>query len=92
MGLTPNFDRLARAGTHVCELLHLPAALRPGPRGAADRPLRDPDRGLPQRHPARPEDAETLPKVFARAGYRTGYIGKWHLAGGEPVPPALRGG
>ena len=31
---------------------------------------------------------------FKEAGYRVGYIGKWHLAatGEKPVPPKLRGG
>src|SRR3954471_15414479 len=28
-----------------------------------------------------PDDARTLPKIFAEAGYDTGIIGKWHLNG-----------
>lgn len=91
MGLTPNFDRLARAGTHVynsfaCQPLCGPAraSLQTG-RWATQT-------GVFRNEIALPEDIETLPKVFARGGYRTGYIGKWHLAGVEPVPSALRGG
>jgi arylsulfatase A-like enzyme len=38
------------------------------------------------------EDAVTLAHHFREAGYRTGYIGKWHLAGEDPVPEAQRGG
>lgn len=91
MGLTPNFDRVARAGTHVwnsfaCQPLCGPAraSLQTG-RWATQT-------GVFRNEIALAEDADTLPKVFARAGYRTAYIGKWHLAGVEPVPPALRGG
>ncbi len=36
--------------------------------------------------------ATTLAKVFGENGYATGYIGKWHLAGAEPVPAEDRGG
>ncbi len=43
-----------------------------------------------------PEDVPTLASVLGAAGYATGYIGKWHLAGEEnpdgPVPPGRRGG
>jgi hypothetical protein len=39
-----------------------------------------------------PDNIETMAKVFARNGYATGYIGKWHLAGNDPVPKHLRGG
>ncbi|MGC4111472.1 MAG: sulfatase-like hydrolase/transferase [Nocardioides sp.] len=39
-------------------------------------------------------DARTIAHEFAAAGYRTGYIGKWHLAesGIGPVPRELRCG
>jgi choline-sulfatase len=29
---------------------------------------------------------------FGAAGYQTAYIGKWHLASRDPVPPEERGG
>ena len=37
---------------------------------------------------------DTLAHRMNRAGYKTGYVGKWHLAGTgiEPVPEELRGG
>ena len=34
----------------------------------------------------------TLATHFDAAGYRTGYIGKWHLGDTEPVPASQRGG
>ena len=41
------------------------------------------------------DDAESLGKQFARAGYETGYIGKWHLDGrgrSACIPPESRQG
>lgn len=32
------------------------------------------------------ETETTLPKVLAAAGYRTGFVGKWHLDGGPRMP------
>ncbi len=91
MGLTPNFDRLARSGTHfynsfACQPLCGPAraALQTG-RFATQT-------GVFRNEIPLPEDQETLAKVFSRSGYATAYIGKWHLAGQDPVPQRLRGG
>ena len=94
LDLMPNFDRLARAGTHLrnsftCQPLCVPARAAfqtgcyPSQIGAFrnDTPLRPGTR--------------TLAHVFRDAGYRTGYIGKWHLAPREipgGVPPEHRGG
>jgi len=83
LGLTPHFDRLARAGTHVansftCQPVCGPAraCLQTGTYATTNGSWRNgigltPDR---QRFP-------TLATCFNDAGYRTGYIGKWHLAG-----------
>lgn len=91
MGLTPNFDRVAREGTHVanamtCQPLCAPAraALQTGRYATATGVFRN-EKTLDPEMP-------TLAGVFAAAGYRTGYIGKWHLAAGDPVPAGMRGG
>ena len=81
LDLTPNFDRLARAGTDVhraftCQPLCGPAraCLQTGmyatTHGSVTNniPL---DAALPN-----------LAGCFRGAGYHTGYIGKWHLRGG----------
>jgi arylsulfatase A-like enzyme len=92
--LMPNFDRLARAGTHIrhsftCQPVCAPArsALQTGRYPTQLGTFRN-DRALPT-------DARTLAHHFRDAGYRTGYIGKWHLAPRAhvgPVPEAFRGG
>ncbi|MGW6417734.1 sulfatase-like hydrolase/transferase [Streptomyces sp. NPDC055055] len=94
-GVTPEFDRLAREGTLV------ERAITPNPVCAPARSALQTGRwptstgvfrnGLPL-----PAGTPTLASVLGTAGYVTGYIGKWHLAGEDgpdgPVPPERRGG
>ncbi|MFG2569547.1 sulfatase-like hydrolase/transferase [Streptomyces sp. NPDC048567] len=94
-GVTPEFDRIAREGTlfeqavtpnPVCAPAR--SSLQTGRYPTATGVFRN---GLPL-----PADIPTLAGEFAAAGYATGYIGKWHLAGDAnpdgPVPAARRGG
>ncbi|MFI6947968.1 sulfatase-like hydrolase/transferase [Streptomyces sp. NPDC050422] len=94
-GVTPEFDRIAREGTlfenaitpnPVCAPAR--SALQTGRFPTAAGVFRN---GLPLS-----EDIPTLAGEFAAAGYATGYIGKWHLAGEDqpdgPVEPDRRGG
>jgi len=79
---TPNLDRLAAEGTRF-------------ERAYANTPLCAPSRAslLTGRYPNQAgvrdngdrlsEDATTLGEAFSTAGYRTGYVGKWHLSGDE---------
>ncbi|MCL1909959.1 MAG: sulfatase-like hydrolase/transferase [Kiritimatiellaeota bacterium] len=92
LGLTPNLDRAAANGTdfHNCFTCQpvcgparavLQSGVYPTTNGAFtnDKPL--------------PRDSVTLARLFNQAGYRTGYIGKWHLAPGNgAVPEDQRGG
>lgn len=94
VGLTPNLDRVGRAGTHfansfTCQPLCTPAraSLQTGLYPTTAGPFRN---GIPL-----PEDARTLAHHFGAAGYETAYVGKWHLgdsASRGPVAPAQRGG
>lgn len=89
--LMPNFDRMAQQGTHVfhsftCQPVCGPArtVLQTGQYATTVGSFRN---GIPL-----PAGTRTLAHHFRDAGYRTGYIGKWHLADEEPVPEAKRGG
>jgi arylsulfatase A-like enzyme len=94
LDLMPNFDRLARAGTHIrhsfsCQPLCTPA------RAALQTGLYGTRSGLHRNECSLPVTTRTLAHHFAAAGYRTGYIGKWHLAPTEflgAVPREHRGG
>ncbi len=78
--ITPNLDRLAAQGTRFSHAY-------------ANIPVCGPCRGslLTGQYPLThrvvandlplPEDAVTVGELFKAAGYRTGYIGKWHLDG-----------
>lgn len=78
--ITPNFDRLAREGTRFN-------------RAFANVPVCTPSRAvmLTGRYPLAnrvigndlplPDDMPTIGEWFRDNGYRTGYIGKWHLDG-----------
>lgn len=91
LGLTPNFDRMARLGTDVhfsftCHPVCGPAraCLQTGLYGTSSGVFRNGiklDPGL-----------QTLAKCFREGGYTTGYIGKWHLADSDPTPLEQRGG
>jgi arylsulfatase A-like enzyme len=79
LDLTPNFDRMAMAGTHcykayTCQPVCMPAraALQTG-RYPTEVACATNGGGLPP-------DEKTLGHWFREGGYRTGYIGKWHLS------------
>lgn len=91
LDLTPNLDRIARAGTHVAySFTNQPvcgparSSMQTGQYATSTGTFRN---GIPL-DPSLPN----LATLFGEAGYRTGYIGKWHLAGSEPVIAGERGG
>jgi len=91
LDLTPNLDRAGREGTHVrrsftCQPVCAPA------RASLQTGLYATQAGCHVNGIPLDPDLPTLATWFKGAGYRTGYIGKWHLASEEPVPPGQRGG
>ncbi len=94
LDLTPNFDRMARQGTHLhttvtCQPVCGPArsCLQTGMYATNTGSWRN---GIPLR-----QDLQTMAHFFAAGGYDTGYIGKWHLGDNQyegSVPPEQRGG
>ncbi len=94
LDLTPNFDRLARTGTDVhysftCQPVCGPAraCLQTGTYATTNGTVTN-------THPFNP-DLPNLGTCFRDAGYRTGYLGKYHLGPhgvDGPVPRKLRAG
>jgi arylsulfatase A-like enzyme len=89
--LTPNLDRFARRN------MHAPLAFTPQPvcgpaRTCLQTGMWATETGCYRNGIPLPPEPRTLAQEFNEAGYTTGYIGKWHLASQEPVPPRERGG
>ena len=83
LGLTPNFDRMARSGTDV----HYSITCQPvcGPaRSCLQTGMYATNTGVYRNGITLADDAVTLAQCFGDAGYATGYIGKWHLASPGP--------
>ncbi|MCL2831631.1 MAG: sulfatase-like hydrolase/transferase [Treponema sp.] len=89
--LTPNLDRMAMEGTHcysafTCQPVCVPA------RAALQTGKYPTNTGFRTGKMALGEEHKTLGYYFKQSGYTTGYIGKWHLAMENPVPPEFRCG
>ena len=105
--VTPVLDSLAATGTAFRNAFTVQPVC--GPARAALQTGRYPsDVGCWRNGLALPPDTETLATRLGELGYRTGYVGKWHLASDRgprlpadrpparferaPVPPSRRGG
>ena len=93
LGLTPNFDRVAKSGTHCFNSYTCQPVCGPA-RAALQTGLYATNAGVPTNGPVIKEGCRTLGEYFTDAGYHTGYIGKWHLStgGAEAVPAEHRRG
>ena len=99
MDLTPNLDAMAQRGTRLEHCFSANPVC--GPQRASLQTGQYPTEVDVHRNltdgtgdsPIRAVET-TLADAFNEAGYRTGYVGKWHLADTrlEPVPTELRGG
>lgn len=91
LGLTPNFDRMAREGTHIGHSFTVQPVCGPA-RSCMHTGMYATSTGsFVNDIPLNP-GLRTLAHHFKDAGYHTGYIGKWHLASRDPVPSEERGG
>lgn len=90
-GLTPNFDRMAKTGTHVSHSFTCQPVCGPA-RSSLQTGLYATTTGCYRNDIPLPDDKRTLAHYFNESGYETGYIGKWHLAETDPVPQEQRGG
>jgi len=91
MDLTPNFDAMAGRGTHVANSITCQPVCGPA-RSCLQTGLYATTTGCFKNSIPLPADSKTLAHYFSEAGYKTGYIGKWHLCDEEPVPKDKRGG
>lgn len=94
LDLMPNFDRLARAGTHLRNSFTAQPLCVPA-RACLQTGIYPTQVGVHYNGVHLPVEARTLAHHFGDAGYRTGYIGKWHLGPSSSrgaVAPEFRGG
>ena len=87
MGLTPNFDRLARGGTHLARTFTCQPVCAPA-RATLQTGRFSTQTGVWRNGIGLSADQPRVASAFRDAGYATGYIGKWHLSEYEPVPLA----
>lgn len=90
---TPHIDRLAEEGV-ICTRAYATAPVCSPSRAAMMTGLYPQNTGVPTNNLKLRDDVPTLAKIVASEGYRTGFIGKWHLGGaGKPEwAPAIDGG
>jgi len=94
LGLTPNFDRVAVANTHVAHSFTCQPVCGPA-RASLQTGLYASNTGCHTNGVPLSTEHRSLAQYFQEAGYATGYIGKWHLDEREvkgPVPAERRFG
>jgi arylsulfatase A-like enzyme len=79
LDLTPNMDRMAMRGTFLKNLFTCQPVCGPA-RSCLQSGMFATRTGCHRNGPPLPPSPDNLGEVFSRAGYDTGYIGKWHLA------------
>lgn len=89
--LTPNFDRIAQRGTHLYNTFTCQPVCGPA-RASLQTGMYSTATGCWHNGIRLPSNLKTLGECFREGGYKTGYIGKWHLADRNPVPQEQRGG
>lgn len=91
LDLTPNLDRMARYGTQLDHAFTANPVCGPA-RAALQTGQYPTTTGVYRNNKTLTAGRDTLAGRFAAAGYRTGYIGKWHLGSSEQVAEEERAG
>lgn len=88
LNLMPTFDRLAHAGTHVSNSFTCQPVCGPA-RSSLQLGRYPTNTGVWKNGPTPDTSLPSLADTFKAAGYKTGYVGKWHLydfGDGDPGP------
>ncbi len=92
LNITPNFDRLAKDGTHIDQSITCQPVCGPA-RSCLQTGLYATQTGVWKNFIPLDPELPTLANHFKENGYQTGYIGKWHLGTTTgAVPKNERGG
>jgi len=90
LDLTPNLDSMAAEGTHCFNAFTCQPVCAPA-RASLQTGKYATNTGVYKNKIVLGNEQKTLANYFKEAGYNTGYIGKWHLACGDPVPREEQG-
>ncbi len=91
---TPNFDRMAEQGVNFKNAISVTPVCTPY-RAALLTGQYPTTTGMIFNDLHLPEESVTMAEIFKKSGYKTGYIGKWHLDGmgrHDYTPPERRQG
>ncbi|RPI08722.1 MAG: arylsulfatase, partial [Acidobacteriales bacterium] len=93
MDLTPNLDRMTKSAVRFEHAFTSQPVCAPA-RSTIQTGKYPTTTGVIRNNLVLKDDEQTMAHHFKRAGYQTGYIGKWHLAATreKPVPLERRGG
>ena len=91
LDLTPNLDGVAKKATHLFNCFTCQPVCGPA-RSVMQTGLHATKTGCFTNGRKLPAEYKTLAHYFKENGYKTGYIGKWHLAAENPVTEPRRGG
>lgn len=85
---TPNLDRLASEGVRFRSAFVVSSLCAPS-RAAFLTGRYNHHNGVVNNHTPFPVDAVTWPSLLRAAGYKTGYVGKWHMDGQSGKRPGF---
>lgn len=87
-GKTPNLDRMVEQGVHFKNAFVTTSLCSPS-RASILTSQYVFRHGVLNNSAPLPKGLATFPLLLQQAGYRTGFIGKWHMGGGDDIQPGF---